>query len=242
MIRPPRALLFDLDGTLLDEQGQQDAVARTCRVVAAEYPGIDAETLLAANGIVWRSYWPEVEDAWMRGRLDSAAVSFEAWRRTLGARGVADDAVARFAQETLSREERAAHRLYDDALPVLMGLNGRLALAAITNGATDTQREKLRTTRIEGLFTVVAISGEVGVAKPDPRIFQHALDGLGVAAEDAWHIGDSLRNDVGGAAAMGITSVWLNRSGTPRRPEDPAPDIEILSLAELDDHLGRRGS
>ena len=66
-----------------------------------------------------------------------------------------------------------------------------------------------------------------------PAIFQLALDKLGVEPENVWHIGDSLASDVAGAKASGLTAVWLNRHGAVRKEDDPQPDHEIASLAEL---------
>jgi HAD superfamily hydrolase (TIGR01549 family) len=57
-------------------------------------------------------------------------------------------------------------------------------------------------------FQVITISSEIGYVKPHPKIFQHALDALGVSPEEAVMVGDSLRCDVGGARGMGMVSVW----------------------------------
>lgn len=86
---------------------------------------------------------------------------------------------------------------------------------------------------MERRFSAVAISGELGVAKPDPEIFRYALDRLGISPENAWHVGDSLRLDVAGAKAAQLTAVWLNRNGLERQAADPEPDFEISSLTEL---------
>ena len=76
-------------------------------------------------------------------------------------------------------------------------------------------------------FNAVAISGELGVAKPDPAIFRFALDKLGIGAANTWHVGDSLASAVAGAKAAGLTAVWLNRGGLTRLPQDPSPDLEL---------------
>ena len=114
----------------------------------------------------------------------------------------------------------------------------RLPLALITNGASDTQREKLRVLDIEHSFDAVVISGEVGIAKPDPSVFDQALKQLAVERETVCHVGDSLATDVTGAQAARLTAVWLNRSGLLRREDDPEPDVEIRSLSNLMASLG----
>jgi putative hydrolase of the HAD superfamily len=103
----------------------------------------------------------------------------------------------------------------------------------MTNGASDTQRDALRTLGIEQIFSAVVISAEIGIAKPDPAIFAFAIDQLGVKPEHVWHVGDSLRSDAGGAKAAGLIAVWLNRGRLPRTEYEPLPDHEIRSLREL---------
>jgi HAD superfamily hydrolase (TIGR01549 family) len=75
-------------------------------------------------------------------------------------------------------------------------------------------REELRHHGVLDLFEVLSISCEVGYLKPHPRIFVHALEALGIAAEDAVMVGDSLRADVAGANALGMTTVWKRDSRT----------------------------
>jgi putative hydrolase of the HAD superfamily len=137
------------------------------------------------------------------------------------------------ANQAFTAYVRDLHALAADAGSLLESLAGRFPLALITNGAPDSQREKLQSTGLESAFDAILISGELGIAKPDPRIFHLALDKLGVPAEAAWHIGDTPATDVAGARAAGITAIWLNRTTRARRPEEPAPDAEIQSLSEV---------
>jgi putative hydrolase of the HAD superfamily len=81
------------------------------------------------------------------------------------------------------------------------------------------------------------ISGEVGVAKPSPVIFDIALDRLQLTSADVWHVGDTPSTDVAGAAAAGIHSVWLNRARRTLESDEPRPDAEITSLRELSEVL-----
>ena len=229
-----QALCFDLDGTLLDGSGLQTAIHRTCEQRAVLRPGLDMARLVAANRAVWQDYWPEVEDLWTHGALDGAAVGYEAWRRTLRACGCTDEAVVYRAVQIHRQLERATYRLFDD-VHALFTLLRRVGVprALITNGASDTQRDKLRVLGVEDWFDAVVISGDVGRAKPDAAIFRLALNQLAAAPEQVWHVGDSLTTDVAGAQVAGLTAVWLNRSGRARRASDPAPDVEIASLAQL---------
>ena len=234
----PAALFFDLDETLLDGNSSVDeSIARACAEVVAAQPALHAETLLKVNREVFSAYWAEVEDKFYRGLLGGAAVSLEAWRRTLRACGCNDEGLAELAVEALGRHAEQSYTLFEDALPVLERLHGRLPLAIITNGAIDTQWGKLRATGVHEYFDAVIVFGEVGVAKPDSAIFQLAMAALGVAPDYVWHVGDSLESDVAGARNACLTAVWLNRNGATRSPEHPEPHVEIRSLTELLEYI-----
>ncbi len=212
---------------------------RTCRDIASAHSDLEAARLLETNGEVWRRYWPTVAQSWTLGVVDGATISHEAWRRTLSACGCDDASLARTAKDTHWRHRRDTLRLYPDVHDVLPSLRRRHSIALVTNGASDTQRANLRVLGIERYFEAIVISGEVGVAKPDRRIFGMALRELGVEPENVWHIGDDLRTDVAGAHAAGLTAVWLNRSGRLWSEGDPEGNYEIRSLTALPGLLQR---
>jgi putative hydrolase of the HAD superfamily len=188
---------------------------------------------MAVNGETFVAYWPGFEHDWTLGILSGAEVSAEIWRRTLLACGFDDAALMRLAFEAFYERTIAGYHLYEDAAEMLESLRGRLPLALITNGAVDTQWEKLRAVGLDHAFDAVVLSADLGIAKPDPAIFHVALDKLGVAPERVWHVGDSLRTDIAGAKAAGLTAVWLNRAVAPRPDDATEPDYEIASLLEL---------
>lgn len=232
---PPRALCLDLDETLLNNDGvHSDAIALTSQAIVGSQPGMSGTRLIGTYHTIVTNYGAEVEGKWDGGDLDAASFTLESWRRALSACGCTDEAVARRAAALHYRLAEAGYRLFEDAHEFLEAAReAGLPLALITNGPTDLQRSKVHALGISDWFEVVAISGEVGVAKPDARIFEHVLRGLGVANDDAWHVGDNLATDVAGARAAGLTAVWINRTGAPRRESDPGPNLEIASLSEL---------
>ena len=238
MLKPVKALSFDLNSTLLDGSRGREAIIRTCRDIAAQ-TGLDPGRLFEANSQVWQGYWPQVEDKWTLGVLDGEAVSLEAWRRTLLICGCDDESLARGARESHRQYGLEALRLFDDVPQVFSLLKTGLSCALVTNGASDTQRDALRVLGIERHFGAVVISGEVGIAKPHASIFGFALEKLGVEPENVWHVGDSLTARVAGAKAAGISAVWLNRGGLPWKEGDPKPDYEIQSLTEIAALLGK---
>lgn len=232
--QPPQAIFLDLDDTLLDDGPQQEVIVRTCKEIAAVQPGLDHAHLAEANDRARESYWPQVAHDFMTGAIDGASVGLETWRRTLQACGCSDESVAQYAAQTHSRLAREAYRLFDDVLEfVSAAREAHIPLALITNGASDTQRDKVRALNIESWFDCIVISGEVGVAKPASAGFEVALSRLGVDKGAVCHVGDSLVSDVAGANTAGITSIWLNRTGAIRAENDPKPDVEVRSLSEL---------
>jgi len=234
----PLALFFDLDSTLLDNSFINCAVAHTCREIASGDCDLDENQLLEANARIWNSYWTEVEERWTLGDMDGASIAREAWSRTLHACGCTDDSVVERAVRTYEQAEWQGYRLFPDVPDVLDHLaKEEMPLALITNGASDTQRNKLRVLDIEHFFEVIVISGEVALAKPNAAIFGVALERLSVSPGCVWHVGDSLSTDVAGANAAGLKAVWLNRDGRVRRGPDPEPEIEIGNLTQLLDLL-----
>jgi putative hydrolase of the HAD superfamily len=154
---------------------------------------------------------------------------------TNGLRTLVEESVAGKLAFELDAAFRGALRLhcppYNDAVPMLEELGRSYALAVLTNGPGDVQRVKLRASGLERFFAVTVASGDIGSGKPDPRIFTTTLERLGVSANEAIAIGDSVERDVVGAHNAGIRCIWLNRDGVAR----PAtrPDHEIASLNDL---------
>lgn len=229
-----KALFLDLDNTLLDSSRFPESLARTCECVAQKLNGIDPAYLLSANRKVWDILWPDIVEDWAIGRLTGRDLSHRIWQLTLQRFGCDDDFLASFASLKHLKLARETWQLYDD-VPELFRFadDARVPMALVTNGASDTQRDKLRVLGIDGWFDAFAVSGEVGARKPLADIFASALECLGVHGKDVWHVGDSLESDVAGARAAGLTAVWINRYGAKREPGDPEPDMEIRSLSEL---------
>ena len=233
-----RALFLDLDSTLLDGRTFHRSIERTCKKLSLIRPELDAKQLREADSEVFRSYWPESMDDWTLGRLNGAELSLEVWRRALLACGCEDKSLAQVAADTQIQLARDTYRPFADVEELISIVRqSGVPVALVTNGASDTQREKIDTMGITNWFSAFAISGETGVAKPDEAAFTSALEALGVSGKSVWHVGDSLAADVAGANAAGLTSVWLNRYGSVREEHDPEPDVEIPSLSDLKPHL-----
>src|SRR4051812_5530209 len=93
----PRAILFDLDGTLLDNSGAQASIARTCEVITAQRPGLAASALLEANARAWPRLWKDVEAGWLLGECSTTAIVVSVWDTMLRACGCNDPMLALIA-------------------------------------------------------------------------------------------------------------------------------------------------
>ena len=101
--------------------------------------------------------------------------------------------------------------LFDDVIDVITYLKKKYRLAILTNGSPISQRRKLESTGILNMFELSVVSGEVGIDKPDPRIFDVMCERMKVKPEDCLYIGDNYVNDVLGARNAGWNAIYLNR-------------------------------
>jgi HAD superfamily hydrolase (TIGR01549 family) len=101
--------------------------------------------------------------------------------------------------------------LYPDARTAIDRIGSRVRLGVITNGLERDQRLKVGRIVLGEAFAAVVISEAVGLRKPDPAIFEHALALAGARRETALYVGDNPQHDVAGAHAAGMAAVWLNR-------------------------------
>ncbi|MFD1048225.1 HAD family hydrolase, partial [Kibdelosporangium lantanae] len=117
---------------------------------------------------------------------------------------------------------------FPDALPCLNWLRAAgLKLAAVTNASGPQQHAKLAEAGITHYFDEVVIAGELGIAKPDSRIFHLTCDRLDVTPTETVHVGDRLDLDAQGARDAGLHAVWLNRDAPPT--ELPPPGIHLIT-------------
>jgi putative hydrolase of the HAD superfamily len=125
-------------------------------------------------------------------------------------------------------------QLYPCAEEVVRKLSRRYRLAVISNTISDTPRYVLRRAHLDNYFDVILCSRDLGIRKPDPRLFRYVLERLGVEPEAAVHVGDDLEADVEGALRAGMTAIWV-RGPTP----EGWSGLSIGSICELPELLER---
>ncbi|HXT36274.1 MAG TPA: HAD family hydrolase, partial [Chloroflexota bacterium] len=155
-----------------------------------------------------------------------------AWRQALETTGLGDILLPSQLLAVFQQTRRRLHILFPETASVLAALRPLYTLGLITNGAPDLQRAKIGGSGLGAWFEVMLVSGELGIGKPDPRIFSAVLERLRLRPDQAVMVGNSLGHDIMGARAAGIGSIWINRAGE-AVPTGCAPDATISSLSEL---------
>ena len=134
------------------------------------------------------------------------------------------------------RDERTV--LFPDAVRILTWLReSGCRLALVTNGGAAMQRQKIARFQLEPFFDAIFVEGELGFGKPDERIYHLALTALAVEPRVTWMIGDNLEWDVEQPQKLGITGIWVDRTGA-GVPASRAvrPDLVVRNLADLPAH------
>jgi putative hydrolase of the HAD superfamily len=121
-------------------------------------------------------------------------------------------------------------RVYDDVEPALAELKRRGMKLGVISNFDSRLSDVLRVCGLDRFFDSIHISTRVGAAKPDPAIFQAALSHHGVEPGQAWHVGDSLREDVEGALAAGLQAFLIDRRG---KPQSAAGYVSLFNLSQL---------
>lgn len=242
----PAVVLFDLDDTLF---AHRQAVAAGILGHVSAQGGRGAAADPHAVVTLWNALEEQHYHAYLAGELDFDGQRSARARDFAAAHGVVlteAEAAAWFGD--YFAHYRAHWRLHDDALPCLDELARRIPgvrVGLITNGELAYQSVKLADTGLAARMEQVVTSAEFGLAKPRPEIFRHACALFGVEPADAVYVGDRLRTDAIGAAAAGLTGVWLDRVGSagPPPPEADLAEarargvIRLATLAALPDAL-----
>lgn len=154
------------------------------------------------------------------------------------------DAWGPLAHERYHRFQQGLVHSYDTPGPTLAALKASgHKLALVSNYAhTQVLRDALQRLGLLSHFDAVIVSADVGYLKPHPRIFETALDALGVRAEHAVMVGNDHECDVMGAKRAGIRSVWAPYPRVSPAPRSQDADVVIERLADLPDVIGKLGS
>ena len=232
-LRDVRAVIFDLDDTITDFLTAADAAFVRAFADTAEEHGVSVDDLHQR----YMELFEEFYTLHLEGHVNLEEFRVYRFSRAFELVGLPLD--DRFLDLTVDFQDHYDQELetFPGACQVLRELDVRYPLGLITNGPTDAQWRKIEKFHLAEVFEVILVSGQLGIAKPDPRIFDVALEGLRVAPEETIMVGNSLQHDHQGAMNAGIRFVWANHTGRPLPEGWPEPDHEVGSFAELRDLL-----
>jgi putative hydrolase of the HAD superfamily len=233
-----RALLIDAMGTLVRLEPPAPALRRELsRRFGAKVSLAQAERAVAAEIGYYRAHMEDGRDAVSVQALRHRCA--EALREALPASARLRRVDSASVTEVLLASLRFS--AFDDARGALEAARNRNERVIVVSNWDASLSEVLERMGLAPLLDGVVTSAAAGARKPQPAIFERALELAGVGAERAVHVGDSLEEDVGGARAAGIAAVWLNRAHPPRPPRASGPPevLTIASLSELSAHRSR---
>jgi putative hydrolase of the HAD superfamily len=235
----PRAILFDLDDTLIRAYAQpEEAWRRLLHVFSAHLDIHDdaqaLETVRAAIMEESRAFWNDQAAAakWRLNIPEARRLSVRAGLTRLGRN---DDALADRIADAFTEMRRQEYRLYPDAHATVDALRSRgVKLALVTNGASEMQRPKIERFDLAHRFDHIQIEGEFGKGKPEPDVYHHALEKVGCAACDAWMVGDNYEWEVVAPQKLGMCGIWYDPFGAGVPAHATAQPTRIIKrLAEL---------
>lgn len=219
-----QAVLWDLDGTLLNFKKGMAAAMKKCFSLFSL--GTCSAEMLELYTRINDKYWERLE----RGELTRNEVLVGRFQEFFAACGL-DPGLA----EEFNRAYKGNSYAYlnDGALETVEALRGRAAQYAVTNGSQDVQYRKLRKTGLDGFLDGVFISEELGVEKPMAGFFQAVFAKIPPYSRDRILIvGDSLTSDMKGGVNAGIKTCWFNPEGK-ENTSGLRLDYEIRRLEEV---------
>jgi putative hydrolase of the HAD superfamily len=202
-------VFFDLDHTLWDFDKNSEMTF--ARIFQNNHPEIEIETFIEKyvpiNQACWKLYqYDKISHEELRyNRLKD---SFDAINYA-----VSDEQIDSISNEYIHLLPDNNH-LFDGTFEILDYLNKNYKLHIITNGFADVQKRKIENSKLHDYFQTITNSEMAGVKKPNPIIFEYALDLAKAKKENSIMIGDSLDADVQGALDMGLDAIYFNENKT----------------------------
>lgn len=235
MMQRPKAIFFDLDDTLISAYSKAPAAWTDYLTRCADdFAGHAVDTVRDAILTYSRAFWSDADRhrIWRLKLEDARRHCVEAGLATVG---FADRKVAHRIADGFSAEREAAITLFPGAVETLRTLREHgIRLALVTNGAAEPQRAKVRRFDLEQHFDHIQIEGEMGFGKPEDKAYQHLLESLQVAPEEAWIVGDNLEWEVAAPQRHGIYTIWhdVEGHGLPA-DSDIRPHRIVRNVAEI---------
>ncbi|MFW9887585.1 MAG: HAD family hydrolase [Candidatus Thorarchaeota archaeon] len=242
-LRSFEAILFDLDSTLTDTQSYP---LRASEWLLAKYSDTPEELMTSYVMTLVRNYRLELKEVAESGNYRTPVqVVKDAIRTTLVDLGLD------FSEDLLEEASQIFKRLHMNLSRKMPGVNSLLEslqsynirMGIVTNSFEGHADKILKDLELDGFFYVVVDGRDIRAFKPASAPFEYALDKLGAKPENSVMVGDEFFNDMVGAKAIGLSTVWVNhrqqsiREMLERYGQSTAPDLIVSSLLELESYI-----
>ncbi len=229
----PKAIFFDLDGTILDWQtGMEERwLASIGKHNDGSYNTVEMYELVRKRRD-W--FWDDAERG-KTGRMDLNEATRTIVRHAFEDAGLTALDIANRIGDYYRAGRRESIAPYPGAMETIVAIHERgIRLALLTNGEADNQRQSVEKLGLESYFECIVIEGEFGVGKPDERVFHHALKATGSTPDATWMVGDSLEADIAPAVDLGLHTVWVDEAGDGLPADAPVePHRIVRAITEL---------
>lgn len=224
-----KLLIFDADETLFDfKKAEKEAFKETILEFGIEYDeSYHFETYKRINTAIWK----ELEN----GLITQSKLKIERFKRLSDKLGIYFDEI-KFADSYMKHLANGSF-LFDDSMDLIKSIKDKYKLVIITNGLSIVQEKRIKQSPIAKYFNDIVISENVGVSKPNPGIFEYALNNMdNINKKEILMIGDSLSSDIKGGINFNIDTCWYNPNNLENNT-DIIPTYVVSSLNELKNFL-----
>jgi putative hydrolase of the HAD superfamily len=221
-------IFFDLDHTIWDfDKNAEETLHELYGTYKLKDIGLHSadlfiETYTRHNHRLWAEYH--------LGRISKDELREARFKSTFIELGVPPDMMPNDFEDEYVKLGPTKTNLFPHAHETLAYLKGKYTLHLISNGFKESTEIKVAGTNLAPYFQNIIISEVVGVNKPDPLIFQHAIDLAGTTKDESLMIGDSIEADIRGALAFGMDAIYFNPFNLEKPADVPA---QITHLKEL---------
>ncbi|XP_060609969.2 N-acylneuraminate-9-phosphatase isoform X1 [Anolis sagrei] len=232
-----KAVFFDLDNTLVDTAGAgRRAIEEVINVLQSKYHCDEREACMICNKFqakLLKEYYDPSKMCITDLRIQHWEEAIQEVKGGTANRNLAADCYF------LWKTTRLQHlTLAEETQRMLHDLRKVVQLLLLTNGDTQTQREKIKACDCQQYFNAIVVGGEHQEEKPAPSIFHHCCELLGVQPEDCVMVGDSLDTDIQGGLNAGLkATVWVNKAIAAPKPSSPVPHYIIPSVLDFPELL-----
>lgn len=222
-----RNIIFDADETLFDfRKSERYAFENTMLEFNIDYKeDYHLKIYQDINNAIWKEF--------EKGLITQKKLKIERFKRLSDKLAIKFDE-AEFAKSYMKHLADASF-LFDESIELIEDLNKNYILSIVTNGLTDVQNKRIKKSVIGKYFKSIIVSEEVEVSKPNPEIFEFALNNTDKS--QVLVVGDSLTSDIQGGINLGVDTCWYNPNKIVNRTEIK-PTYEISNLFQLKDILG----